>query len=199
MNEAQTKRGDEGEATSGADESGSSMVNSGMSAGGVGAVKRSDPEEAKTFAVGAARVLSDDRCEDIVVLDVRGACQVTDFIVIASGTSDRQMRSSADDVQELAAESGWESFRRSQDDRATWVVIDFVDVVVHVFEPNTRAFYDLEMLWGDAPRVDWKRKPGEEAADGSGGAAGGVRGRGESRNVRRAAEEQGAGDTDAGD
>lgn len=117
----------------------------------------SDPEAIRRFAVEAARTLADDKCEDVVCLDVRELSQVADYIVIASGSSDRQMRSSADDVEKLARESGYGIFRRSDDDRATWLVLDCVDVVVHVFEPNTRAHYDLEMLWADAERVEWIR------------------------------------------
>ena len=67
------------------------------------------------------------------------------------------MKSTLGDVAELARKVGHEVVRRSIDDRATWVLADFVDVVVHLFEPNTRAYYDLEMLWGEVPRIDWER------------------------------------------
>lgn len=117
----------------------------------------SDPEALRAFAIEAARMLSDDKCTDVVCLDVRGLSQISDFIVIGSGTSDRQMRSAADDVDELAGKAGMGKFRRSEDDRATWIVLDCIDVVVHIFEPNTRSHYDLEMLWGDAEQVEWKR------------------------------------------
>jgi len=113
--------------------------------------------EARAFAVEAARLLSDDKCSDVVLLDVREISQVTDFIVLATGTSDRQMRSALEDVQSLGGERGFPAFRSSVDDRAVWVLADFVDVVVHIFEPNARAHYDLEMLWGDADRLAWSR------------------------------------------
>ena len=125
---------------------------------------KGDVEAARVFAIAAARMLSDDRCEDIVVLDVSEVSQVTDFVIIASGTSDRQMRGSVEDVKKLAVESGYPVFRQSVDDRTTWCVLDCVDVVIHVFEPNTRSHYDLEMLWDDAPRVDWER-PGDKKRD----------------------------------
>ncbi|MEK6703311.1 MAG: ribosome silencing factor [Planctomycetota bacterium] len=111
----------------------------------------------RDFAIEAARVLFDDKCTDIVLLDVSAVSSVTDFIIIGSGTSDRQMKSTLGDVAELARSVGHEVVRRSIDDRATWVLADFVDVVVHLFEPNTRAYYDLEMLWGEVPRIDWER------------------------------------------
>lgn len=113
--------------------------------------------KAREFAVDAARLLSDDKCQDVIILDVRTLSQVTDFIVIASGTSDRQMRGSLKNVEELGAQRGNAVFRSSTDDRASWLLADFVDVIVHVFEPNARAHYDLEMLWGDAPRIEWAR------------------------------------------
>ncbi len=122
----------------------------------------SDPHAVRTFAIEAARLAADDHCEDVVILDVRKLSQVSDYLVICTGTSDRQMRSVADDVEKLGAGSGFPLFRRDVDDRTTWVIVDFVDVVVHVFEPNTRAHYDLEMLWADAPRIDWQR-PDERA------------------------------------
>lgn len=117
----------------------------------------SNPVETKAFAIACARMLSDDKCEDIVVLDVSGISQMSDFIIVASGTSDRQMRSAADDVADLGLKHNSPAFKRDVDDRATWIIVDFVDVVVHIFEPNTRAHYDLEMLWGDADRLEWER------------------------------------------
>lgn len=117
----------------------------------------SDPKATRAFAIDVARMLADDRCEDVQVLDVTGISQVSDFIIIASGTSDRQMRSAGDDAEKVGQQHGWKSFRRHDDERTTWIVVDFVDVVVHVFEPNTRAHYDLEMLWADAPRIEWER------------------------------------------
>lgn len=120
-----------------------------------------DPAITRAFAIEAARTLADAKCTDILVLDVQQLSQVSDFIVIASGTSDRQMRAAGQHVATLAEEQNFPMFRRSIDDRTTWIVIDCIDCVVHVFEPNTRAQYDLEMLWGDAPQVAWER-PGEK-------------------------------------
>lgn len=121
--------------------------------------------EARSFAIDAARLLRDNKCEQVIVLDVRELSSVMDYLVIASGTSDRQMNSTLDDVTELAQQQERSAFRTSKDDRSTWLLADFADVVVHLFEPNTRAHYDLEMLWGDAGRVDWKRTGENEATD----------------------------------
>ena len=113
--------------------------------------------KAQAFAIDAARSLTDNQCTDTLVLDLKARSPVADFLVITSGTSDRQMKSAADDVVEIAPNTGHELVRQSADNRHTWIVSDFGDVVVHVFEPDTRAFYDLELLWGDAAKVAWKR------------------------------------------
>jgi ribosome-associated protein len=113
--------------------------------------------KAREVAIEIARVLHDDKCSDIVVLDVTGLSHVSDYLVIGSGTSDRQMQSAGADAGAAAAKLGYNAYRRSTDDRTTWVLVDCVDVVVHILEPNTRAHYDLEMLWGDAPRIEWER------------------------------------------
>ena len=115
-------------------------------------------EQARTFAIGAARSLKDSQCSDALVLNLRGLSPVAEYLVIASGTSDRQMKSAADDVAELAPKTGHMLVRQSADSRNTWIVCDFGDVVVHIFEPQTRAYYDLELLWGDAERVRWQRE-----------------------------------------
>lgn len=109
------------------------------------------------FAVQCARMAHDDKCTEVVLLDVHGLSQVTDYILIASGTSDRQMASVLQHIVQLGQENGHPAFRSSVDQGATWLLADFVDLVVHIFEVNTRSHYDLEMLWGDAPRIAWER------------------------------------------
>lgn len=123
--------------------------------------------KAEAFAIEAARLLHDDKCTDIVLLDVRGRNPMTDYLVIGSGTSDRQMRSTLQDVEEIGAKVGYAAVRSTSDDRATWLLADFMNVIVHLFEPNTRAHYDIEMMWGDAPRIPWER-PGSAARDRAG-------------------------------
>jgi ribosome-associated protein len=122
------------------------------------AVSRGRGDATINFAKAAAKSLEGNKCLDVIVLDLRGRSQITDFFVIASGTSDRQMHSAAEHVVELG-ESIKESLYRSNLDekRANWYVLDFVDVVVHTLMPDARRHYDLEMLWGDAPRVEWKK------------------------------------------
>jgi ribosome-associated protein len=115
------------------------------------------PETTRAFAINVARALADDKCTDLVVLDVRNLSSLSDYIVVGSGTSDRQMHFSIKNIVEMANSQGHQVVRTSSDDRKTWLIADFVDVIVHLFEPNTRAHYDIEMLWGDAPRLEWER------------------------------------------
>lgn len=116
-----------------------------------------DKARTRELAIAMARLLSDDKCEDVVVMDVGKIRQDCDFVIVGSGTSDRQMRSVLRHVEELGQQMGSKAFRVSTDERATWLLADFVHVVVHLFEPNTRAHYDLEMLFEDAPRIGWER------------------------------------------
>lgn len=124
-------------------------------------------DKARDFALEAARMLSDYQCSEVVVLDVRKLNPVTDYIVIGSGTSATQMRSILEHVEKLGAGQGFPAYRTNRDDRSLWLLLDTVDVVVHLFEPNTRAHYDLETMWGDAPRPEWQR-PDQKTRDRAG-------------------------------
>ena len=113
------------------------------------------------FARRAALLAQDLHCEDVRLLDVRGLSQICDFILVASGTSDRQMRSVAEDMDELAEQIGYQRFRVTGDSLDTWIVVDFVDVVVHLFEPGRRRFYDLENLWSGSVDIEFGRSDSE--------------------------------------
>ncbi len=117
------------------------------------------PEQAKSrqFAIELARIVSDDKCEEVTVMDLRGLSPVTDYFVICSGTSDRQMRAAAEHTMEYGKKVGEPPFTKSGLDSATWILVDFINVVLHVFTPEHRSYYDLELLWGDAPRIEWQR------------------------------------------
>jgi len=130
-------------------------------------VERPAPSKAEEFAIEAARCMGDDKCTDVVVLDVRGKNPMTDFLVVGSGTSDRQMRAVLHHIQDLGEKLGYQAVRSTSDDRATWLLADFMNVIVHLFEPNTRAHYDLEMMWGDTARIEWER-PGTASRDRAG-------------------------------
>ncbi len=119
------------------------------------AVKR---DTARKLAIEAARLAEDSNCEEIIVLDLRGSSPITDYFVIATGTSGRQMRSTAEDIIEYGDSIDQKMYRAAGMEGDDWMVVDFVDVVVHLFDPPHRHYYDLELMWGDAPRVRWKRR-----------------------------------------
>ena len=111
---------------------------------------------ARQFAVEAARHFAATRCHNVVVLDMDGLSPITDFMVIGTGTSSRQMRTVVDQLEELAEPKGHRKLSRSGDESGQWIVTDFVDVVCHVFSQEGRMYYDLDNLWGDAKRVEWE-------------------------------------------
>ncbi len=119
---------------------------------------KKEDNKAKTLALDAAKLAHDRHCTDIVVLDLRGKSPATDYFVIATGTSDRQMRSVADDIAEIARAQGHQRFGRAGYDQGRWILLDYIDVVFHIFDREYRDFYDLELLWGDAEKLKWQPK-----------------------------------------
>jgi ribosome-associated protein len=112
------------------------------------------------FALAVAELAANTRCENVVLLDLRGRSQEVDFFVIATGTSPRQMRTVVDETQDLGKSMGFKAWKISGYEDARWILVDCVNVVVHVFETDARDFYDLELLWGDSPRIDWRKELG---------------------------------------
>ncbi len=125
--------------------------------------KSSQPDAARAFAIEAARLAARTRCHQVVCLDVRGLSPVTDYFVIATGTSPRQMKTVCEDLSELAKKLNYTALSESGLDGDTWMLIDFVDVMFHIFSESARAYYDLESLWGDAKPVEWE-DPTEKTA-----------------------------------
>jgi len=106
------------------------------------------------------RTLADDKkADDIVILDVRELSSVTDYFVLASGTSEPHLRAIVDQITEkLQDEFGLRPRAIDGTFQAAWVVLDYFDVIVHVMRGDVRQRYDLETLWGDAPRVRVRKK-----------------------------------------
>jgi ribosome-associated protein len=102
----------------------------------------------------AVRAAEDKKAIDVVVLDLRRAAGFTDFFVITSGTNSRQVRAIADAVMEALAKENVKPAHVEGYDRSEWVLIDYFDFIVHVFAPETRMFYGLERLWGNAERIE---------------------------------------------
>jgi len=107
-------------------------------------------------ALAAARAAAEKQGERIAVLDVRELIVITDYFVIASASSERQARTIVDEVERSLRGFGVKPLRREGESEGIWVLLDYVDVVVHVFREEERDFYDLERLWGDAPTVEWE-------------------------------------------
>jgi ribosome-associated protein len=94
------------------------------------------------------------KAEEPVVLDLRGLSDVTDFFIICHGSSDRQVLAIAESVEErLRREAGRKPQNVEGQRRAEWILLDYIDFIVHVFVAERREFYRLERLWGDAPEV----------------------------------------------
>jgi ribosome-associated protein len=123
----------------------------------IDAARPSAPErlDAQTFAAHIARLLADSNCQDVLVLDLRGLSSITDYFVIASGASERQVHSVAQELADLAAIDGVSGPRLQGGQGARWIVADFIDIMVHLFESQLRPYYDLESLWAEAPKVKW--------------------------------------------
>ncbi len=116
-----------------------------------------EPLDARELAIEAARIAADDNCEDVVILDLRGVSPITDYFVIGTGTSDRQIRGTSSHIARTGRTRGQKVWKIAGEDKGDWIVMDFVDVVVHLFDMDHRGYYDLELMWGEAPRVEWKR------------------------------------------
>ncbi len=107
-------------------------------------------EQLKDIVVNA---LEDVKAKDISVIDVRDRTSVTDYMILASGTSNRHVRSLADSVVSDVKEKGVRYANVEGADASDWILVDLGDIVVHVMMPATREFYDLERLWRDAPSM----------------------------------------------
>jgi ribosome-associated protein len=115
-------------------------------------------EQSRKFAVEAARMASNTRGQDVVLLDVSSISPVTDYYVIVTGTSTRQMRAVVDEIADMAVEQfEMKPLAHSGYEGEQWILSDYVDVIVHVFSGEARTFYDLDNLWGDAKKIDWKQ------------------------------------------
>ena len=100
-----------------------------------------------------AEFASERRAEDIIILDLRSLSTVADFFVLASADADVQLRAVADRITEGLKEHDERVWHREGYDNGQWIVLDYVDVVCHLFLKEKRDFYQLERLWGDAPRI----------------------------------------------
>ncbi|WP_418154943.1 ribosome silencing factor [Actinoalloteichus caeruleus] len=119
-------------------------------------------DEARELALLAAHAAADKKANDVVVLDVSEQLVITDCFVIASAPNERQVEAIVDNVEEKLREHGVKPVRREGAREGRWVLLDFVHVVVHVQHSEERAFYALERLWKDCPRVPFHDPAGGE-------------------------------------
>ena len=102
----------------------------------------------------AALVADDKKAEDIAVLDLRNISSITDSFVICSVTNNRQARAIAQEIEERMRKLGLRLDHMEGYPDSSWILMDYTDLVIHIFTKEMRQYYDLEHLWGDAPRVD---------------------------------------------
>ncbi|HEX8949239.1 MAG TPA: ribosome silencing factor [Dissulfurispiraceae bacterium] len=117
--------------------------------------------ESKEKAIKAARASSDKKAKDIVILELKKLTVIADYFVVCSGESTTQVKAIVDHVEESLAKHGVKPGRVEGLGNARWVLLDYGDVIVHVFEEETRNYYELEKFWLDAPRTAWEesKKP----------------------------------------
>lgn len=125
------------------------------------AAKTRTPSKVPAEVMRAVRAALDKKALDVVLLDLRQTPAFTDFFVLCSGTSQRQVKAIADAVEESLRAAKVRPAHTEGYERAEWVLMDFFTFIVHVFTPQTRAFYALERLWGDAERIDVSDDPGD--------------------------------------
>jgi ribosome-associated protein len=102
----------------------------------------------------AVQAAEDKQATNLVILDLAKAAGFTDFFLICSGGNPRQIRAIADAILDALRDEGVKPAHIEGYDRSEWVLLDYFDFVVHIFAPDTRAFYDLERLWGNAERIE---------------------------------------------
>lgn len=112
-------------------------------------------EQAERLAQVAGDALLDKKGRDVVILDVGGLTTLAEFFVVCHGTSETQVKALADNVEEKTREIlGEKAWKREGFDSRRWIILDYVNVVVHVFSEEKREFYGIERMWNDAKRVE---------------------------------------------
>lgn len=119
-------------------------------------------EEIARWAIMSARAADDKLAVNTLLLDVGEVIGITDFFMITAGTNPRQVRAIANNIEEeIARAGGPKALRREGHDTFEWVLIDFGGFICHVFVEEHRAYYELERLWGDRPRLEWADESGQ--------------------------------------
>jgi len=119
--------------------------------------------EPRQRALRVAEAADDRRAEDLTILDMRGLTSICDYFVICSGRSRLHVNAIAEEVDDQMGKLGIEPQHIEGIPDSTWVILDYLDVVLHIFDPQARSFYNLEGLWGDAARVGVPAREGSSA------------------------------------
>lgn len=114
------------------------------------------PAAAMERALLCARVAEENKARDIRVLDMRAITPMYDYFVLATGTGRRQLHAIVEEVDAALRAEGDKRLSIEGYESSKWIVQDYGDIVVHVFDPASREYYDLDQLWADAPRLDWE-------------------------------------------
>ncbi len=112
--------------------------------------------DSKIFARQIAELIQTKKGYDIKIMELKKISSIADYFVICSADSDRQVKAIADEVDDKLRENGIKCIHREGYESLTWVILDYFDVIVHVFKHESRNFYNLEKLWGDAPTIEIK-------------------------------------------
>lgn len=111
-------------------------------------------KNAKDMVKTAVAALQDKKGEDIRVIDISGVTVIADYFIIASGSNPNQVQALVDNVEEQMYKAGYDDPRVEGYNTASWVLLDYNDVIVHVFSQDDRLFYDLERIWRDGKEID---------------------------------------------
>ena len=115
--------------------------------------RRKEMDQSKEMARIAYNALSDKKGEDIKIIDITGISVLADYFIIANGNSDSQVSALRDNVEEELHKAGFPVKQREGQASGSWVLLDFGDIIVHVFDRENRLFYDLERIWKDGKDI----------------------------------------------
>ncbi len=111
----------------------------------------------RDIALFAAGTADEKKGTNVVVYDLRGLVDITDYMVVATAQSKSQTRAIIETISRRLKQAGTMKMGQEGNENGNWVLIDYCDCIVHVFSPNLREYYALESLWGDAPKMDWAK------------------------------------------
>jgi ribosome-associated protein len=110
--------------------------------------------DARTLTLRAAAFLADKKGEELVAIDVSEVSSLSDYVILVSGSSPPHLKAMFNDLQHELKQEGVYAFRKGGAPESGWMVVDYVDLIIHIFLPETRTYYALEDLWPEAPRLE---------------------------------------------